>query len=171
MTSLAATSSESEAVSTAQQLTVSYWNDAHRPPYAVVETRTRGRGQVILADSERGTGDGKVGNGGGLRIAVVSEVDAAHGELASDPPARVDRRLVYRYGRRSERCLHRQTFVPSVTHSRRHRMHYDIGGYRTTSWGRIRRACTGRCRRCGGGPRCCYGLENGENWEVTRLYS
>ena len=88
---------------TQQSITVSYWNENDRPRYTVVETKTKGKGKVVVAgdDGEAGVDPGGHHQGGkrvhkGVhRIAAVSELDAQHGELPSDPPARVDARLAY----------------------------------------------------------------------------
>ena len=85
-----------------QSITVSYWNENDRPRYTVVETKTKGRGKVVVV-GEAGVDPGRHHQGekrvheGVHRIAAVSELDARHGELPSDPPARVDARLAYGY--------------------------------------------------------------------------
>ncbi len=161
---MTATSLTSPSTGTIQQsITVSYWDENHRPRYTVVETKTRGKGKVIVDVVDHPHGEGGVdvrgrtrSSGKGVqRIAAVSELDAQHGALPSDPPARVDGRLEYRYVAAIRRLfsaysLHLTrvfTVFPCV-----------LGGCRTARLVTVRRACMGRCGRCGPGCRCCCGL-------------
>jgi len=80
-----------------QQLAVSYWNDAERPPHKLVETKNgRGKGKLVVLTPEQPRQQSATGR---LQIAAVSEEDARHGELPSDPVARVDQRLSYEWVR------------------------------------------------------------------------
>ena len=90
-------SSAAEITSSRQPRTVSYWNEKNPPRYTVVETKTRGKGKVVVGEGGVDAGEGGRRGAGVHRIAAVSEVDGTHGELPSDPPARVDGRLAYGY--------------------------------------------------------------------------
>ena len=80
-----------------QQLAVSYWSDVERPPHKLVETKNgRGKGKLVVLTPEQPRQQSATGR---LQIAAVSEEDARHGELPSDPVARVDQRLSYEWVR------------------------------------------------------------------------